>query len=348
MSRGRVSTKGTSGAAGADTAEEAAPAHAPHQVIHDVAYSFEGPFGKYDQFQLQRGLQVYTEVCAGCHGMKQVPLRTLHDAGGPGLPEDQVRAYAAAMSVMDPETGEERPRLPTDFFPTVSGDGMGPDLSLMAKARAGFHGPYGTGISQLMNGIGGPEYIHAILNGYTGEQKEEAGSVLYENTAFASGWIAMPPPLQADQVAFADGAPADPSAPPPPEQQRAMAEEGERAPPPKGLLAALDVAAERIERFHAAQMPQDMVLPEDGLMLGILAAFAEFERRRIKERQAEGIALAKARGKYVQAPKLSDTDVEQARVMIEMGIPKAEVARTFGVSRQTLYTSLARGVETGG
>ena len=60
------------------------------------------------------------------------------------------------------------------------------------------------------------------------------------------------------------------------------------------------------------------------------------------ERQAEGIALAKARGKYVQAPKLSDTDVEQARVMIEMGIPKAEVARTFGVSRQTLYTSLRR------
>ncbi|UTT46200.1 recombinase family protein [Micrococcus luteus] len=82
--------------------------------------------------------------------------------------------------------------------------------------------------------------------------------------------------------------------------------------------------------------------PVDGLMLGILAAFAEFERRRIKERQAEGIALAKARGKYVQAPKLSDTDVEQARVKIEMGIPKAEVARTFGVSRQTLYTSLRR------
>ncbi|MCV7609217.1 recombinase family protein [Micrococcus luteus] len=85
--------------------------------------------------------------------------------------------------------------------------------------------------------------------------------------------------------------------------------------------------------------------PVDGLMLGILAAFAEFERRRIKERQAEGIALAKARGKYVQAPKMSDQDVEQARVMIDMGIPKAEVARTFGVSRQTLYTSLKRAGE---
>ncbi|MEV5906122.1 helix-turn-helix domain-containing protein, partial [Streptomyces sp. NPDC052127] len=56
----------------------------------------------------------------------------------------------------------------------------------------------------------------------------------------------------------------------------------------------------------------------------------------------EGIALAKTRGKYVQAPKLSDADVEKARVMIEIGIPKAEVARTFGVSRQTLYASLRR------
>lgn len=190
-------------------AEEAAPAHAPHQVIHDVAFSFEGPFGKYDQFQLQRGLQVYTEVCAGCHGMKQVPLRTLHDAGGPGLPEDQVRAYAAAMSVMDPETGEERPRLPTDFFPTVSGDGMGPDLSLMAKARAGFHGPYGTGISQFFRGIGGPEYIYSILTGYTGETKEQAGTTFYENHAFPGGWISMPPPLADDQVTFEDGSPAD-------------------------------------------------------------------------------------------------------------------------------------------
>lgn len=195
---------------GADAhAAEGAPAAAHAAHVEDVDFSFEGPFGRFDQFQLQRGLQVYTEVCSACHGMKQVAIRSLSDEGGPGLPEDQVRAYAAQMTIMDAETGEERPRLPTDHFPTVTGLGMGPDLSLMAKARAGFHGPYGTGISQLMNGIGGPEYIHAILNGYTGEQKEEAGSVLYENTAFASGWIAMPPPLQADQVAFADGAPAD-------------------------------------------------------------------------------------------------------------------------------------------
>ncbi|WP_207101507.1 cytochrome c1 [Paracoccus shandongensis] len=186
----------------------AAASHgAPH--IEDIAYSFEGPFGKFDQFQLQRGLQVYTEVCSSCHGMKFVPIRTLHDDGGPGLPEDQVRAYAANLNpVLDPETGEERPRLPTDHFPTITGEGMGPDLSLMAKARAGFHGPYGTGISQLVNGIGGPEYIHAILTGYTGEEIEQAGTVLYQNTAFSSGNIAMPPPLSDDLVTYADGTPA--------------------------------------------------------------------------------------------------------------------------------------------
>jgi ubiquinol-cytochrome c reductase cytochrome c1 subunit len=177
--------------------------------IEDIAFSFEGPFGKFDQFQLQRGLQVYTEVCTACHGMKFVPLRTLHDNGGPGLPEDQVRAYAANLTpILDPDTGEERARLPTDHFPTVTGDGMGPDLSLMAKARAGFHGPYGTGISQLVNGIGGPEYIHAILTSYTGEEVEQAGTVLYQNTAFPSGNIAMPPPLSDDLVTYEDGTPA--------------------------------------------------------------------------------------------------------------------------------------------
>ena len=65
------------------------------QHIVDFDFSFEGPFGKFDQMQLQRGLQVYTEVCSACHGLRYIPIRTLHDAGGPGLPEDQVRAYAA-------------------------------------------------------------------------------------------------------------------------------------------------------------------------------------------------------------------------------------------------------------
>lgn len=196
--------------AAAAAEDHAAPAGGDHGAAHitNLAFSFEGPFGRYDQFQLQRGLQVYTEVCAACHGMKFVPIRTLHDDGGPGLPEDQVRAYAAAMTITDAETGEDRPRLPTDHFPTVSGDGMGPDLSLMAKARAGFHGPLGTGISQLFNGTGGPEYIYSLLTGYTGEEMEQAGTVLYENDAFPGGYISMPAPLSDDLVTYEDGTPA--------------------------------------------------------------------------------------------------------------------------------------------
>lgn len=73
--------------------------------------------------------------------------------------------------------------------------------------------------------------------------------------------------------------------------------------------------------------------PLDFLMLGILAAFAEFERRRIRERQAEGIAIAKAKGKYEQKPKLTSRDIEQAQVMVDTGIPKTQVAATFEASR---------------
>jgi len=172
--------------------------------IHDVDFSFEGPFGKFDQNQLQRGLKVYTEVCAACHGLKFVPIRTLGDEGGPALPEAQVRAYAKNFTVVDKETGEDRDAIPADKFPK-SGLSNAPDLSLMAKARAGFHGPYGSGMNQLFKGMGGPEYIVAILTSYTGEEKEEAGTTLYGNSAFPGGWISMAPPLADEQVEFDDG-----------------------------------------------------------------------------------------------------------------------------------------------
>ncbi len=181
--------------------------------IEDFDFSYEGPFGSYDQNQLQRGLQVYTEICAGCHGLKFVPFRTLADEGGPHLPEDQMKAYvaqysindeAANMHLFDPETEELRTLAPTDNFPAVNSAGA-PDLSLMAKSRAGFHGPLGTGINQFVKGIGGAEYIASLLTGYTGEEKEEAGTTLYENTAFPGGWISMAPPLYGEDVDFADG-----------------------------------------------------------------------------------------------------------------------------------------------
>lgn len=82
--------------------------------------------------------------------------------------------------------------------------------------------------------------------------------------------------------------------------------------------------------------------PMDSLVLGILAAFAEFERRRIKERQAEGIAIAKAKGKYAQQPALSDDDIDQVKALVELGHPKTHIARQFQVSRQTIYNALKR------
>jgi ubiquinol-cytochrome c reductase cytochrome c1 subunit len=173
--------------------------------VENFDFSFEGPFGTFDQAQLQRGLQVYTQVCSACHGTKYVPLRTLSAEDGPGIPEDQVRAYAEQFfEVYDEELEDFRPARPTDNFPANTAAGA-PDLSMMAKARAGFHGPYGLGINQFFKGMGGPEYIASLLHGYTGEEKEEAGAILYENTAFPGGWISMAPPLYGDDVEYSDG-----------------------------------------------------------------------------------------------------------------------------------------------
>ncbi len=195
--------------------------------VEDYAFSFEGPFGSYDQMQLQRGLQIYTEICAACHGMQFVRIGTLADEGGPALPEDQVFAYAERIEVFDKSLadgeGDFRPATPADKFPASALAGA-PDLSLMAKARAGFHGPYGTGLAQLVQGMGGAEYIASLLHGY--EEAPEcapedmAGSY---NTVFTAGgfpdsckdehgnhlvpgsWIGMPQPLMGEDVEFADG-----------------------------------------------------------------------------------------------------------------------------------------------
>ena len=188
------------GAGAATAAEEGGHA------IHDVSFSFEGPFGSYDENQLQRGLKVYTEVCSACHGLRYVPIRTLADEGGPHLSEAEVRAYATNFEVYDRELEDTRTATPNDHFPPSSLSNA-PDLSLMAKARAAFHGPAGTGINQFFRGIGGPEYIVAILTGFTGEEKEQAGTTFYENTAFPGGWIAMSPPLSGEDVEFDDGHP---------------------------------------------------------------------------------------------------------------------------------------------
>lgn len=199
--------------------------------VTNYRFAHDGPFGSYDQMQLQRGLQIYTEICSSCHGLKYVPIRTLADEGGPALPANQVRAYAGFLEVWDPALndgeGDYRTATPTDHFPT-SALSTAPDLSLMAKARAGFHGPAQLGINQLLKGMGGPEYIASLLAGY-----EDPPSCApedfdgYYNTVFTTGgypeeciddhgehmypgsWISMAPPLFDDAIEFADHAPAD-------------------------------------------------------------------------------------------------------------------------------------------
>ncbi len=174
--------------------------------IEDHAFSFEGPFGSFETHQLQRGFQVWLEVCSACHGLKFVSIRSLGEEGGPMFPDAQLKAIAAMYEVADEEgePGDTRPAKVSDKFPANTGAGA-PDLSLMAKARAGFHGPAGLGINQFVKGVGGPEYIMALLLGYSGEEMEQAGAVLYENHAFPSGYISMPPPLSEGLVTYQDG-----------------------------------------------------------------------------------------------------------------------------------------------
>jgi ubiquinol-cytochrome c reductase cytochrome c1 subunit len=197
--------------------------------VTDYAFPFEGPFGQFDQMQLQRGLQVYTEICAACHGLQYLSFRNLGDEGGPHLPEDQVFAYAEFYEIFDQALfdgeGDFRPATPADKFP-MSNLSNAPDLTLMAKARAGFSGPYGTGMAQLFQGMGGAEYIASLMTGYVEEPEcalEGEPMDGYYNIAFAAGgfpdsckgdhgehlvpgsWIAMSPPLYGDDVTFEDG-----------------------------------------------------------------------------------------------------------------------------------------------
>jgi ubiquinol-cytochrome c reductase cytochrome c1 subunit len=177
--------------------------------VEDYSFSFEGPFGRFDQNQLQRGLQVYTEVCSACHGLRYVPLRSLADEGGPGLTEEEVRAYIEMnfIEVYDEDIQDWRAATPNDHFPQSSLENA-PDLSLMTKARAGFHGPYGLALNPLIRGIGGPEYVASLLTHYTGSEREEFGAILYGNETFSGGYIAMAPPLWEDAVEYNDGTPA--------------------------------------------------------------------------------------------------------------------------------------------
>ena len=185
-----------------------------------INFSFEGPFGKFDRAQLQRGYKVYKEVCSNCHSMKLMSFRNLADKGGPGFTEEQVKALAATFKVpASPNSAGEivdRDGQPSDRFPSpyanteaaVAANGAAPpDLSLITKAREGWHGTF----NQLWNGIGGPQYVYSLLTGYeepSAEMAKEKPDGKYYNPYFQAGpFISMPPPLADGLVTFDDGSP---------------------------------------------------------------------------------------------------------------------------------------------
>lgn len=190
--------------------------HEFHLEPKELHLASDGPFGKYDKAQLQRGLQVYTEVCAACHGISRVAFR---DLAALGYNEGQIKAYAGSgnfwkieVPSVNPETGEAATRKPTpaDHFPSpypndtaakaANGGALPPDLSLITKAREG-----------------GAAYVHSLLTGYRPQPAEllkefptaKTPDGLYYNPYFANLNLAMPPPLASDgQVTYAEGSPA--------------------------------------------------------------------------------------------------------------------------------------------
>ncbi len=182
-----------------------------HRHPKELALSSDGPFGKFDYQQVQRGLQVYSEVCSACHSLKYVAFRDLEQLG---YSEDQVKAFAASKQVpgIDPKTGEAtmRPGLPTDYFPSpfpndvaaraANNNAVPPDLSLITKARHG-----------------GASYVYSLLTGFQAQPAEllkkfpdsKTPEGLHYNPYFANLNLAMAPPLTDGAVTFADGSPND-------------------------------------------------------------------------------------------------------------------------------------------
>ncbi|MGP8120239.1 MAG: cytochrome c1 [Xanthobacteraceae bacterium] len=189
-----------------------------------LAWSFAGPFGKFDQGQIQRGLKVYKEVCSNCHSLNYIAFRNLADPGGPGYSEAQAEALAATYKIKDGpnDQGEmfERPGRLADYFPApfaneqtarlANGGAAPPDLSLMAKAR-GYDRGFPVFVFDLLAQFQekGPNYIAALLQGFEdtapADFKLPDGS--YYNKYFPGHAIKMPKPLSDGQVTYDDGAP---------------------------------------------------------------------------------------------------------------------------------------------
>jgi ubiquinol-cytochrome c reductase cytochrome b/c1 subunit len=188
-----------------------------------IKWSFAGPFGLYDEAQLQRGFKVYREVCQNCHGMSLLAFRSLADPGGPGYSTAQAAAIAAEYQVTDGpnDQGEmfQRPGRPADYFPPpfpneqaarARYNAVPPDFSVLAKAR-GYERGFPWFIIDMFTQYQehGVDYIAAFLSGY---EDPPAGVNLPAgasyNIYFPGHATAMPNPLVDGQVEYADGTPA--------------------------------------------------------------------------------------------------------------------------------------------
>ena len=164
-------------------------------------WSFSGPFGTFDKAAMQRGFQVYNEVCAGCHSMKLIAFRNFADLG---YNEAEIKALAAQYEVQDGpnDDGEMflRPAIPADRMPSPyandnaaragNNGALPPDLSLIAKARPN-----------------GPNYLYSLLSSYENAPNDkEVPDGMYYNAAYPGHLIAMPQPLYGDDVEYSDGA----------------------------------------------------------------------------------------------------------------------------------------------
>ena len=181
--------------------------HKPPKPLHLAS---DGPFGKFDKRQLQRGFQVYSEVCSACHSLSLVSFRDLKELGYNDAEVKKIASdWKTQVPSINPDTGEAATRkaLPSDTFPApfpnevaaraANNNALPPDLSLITKSREG-----------------GAAYVHSILTGFQNQPAEllkkfpdaKAPPNLHYNPYFANLNIAMPPPLVTDgQVEYQDG-----------------------------------------------------------------------------------------------------------------------------------------------
>jgi ubiquinol-cytochrome c reductase cytochrome c1 subunit len=196
---------------GLTAAPAAALAAEGEQHMEHLHWSFDGPFGHFDQAQLQRGYKVYSEVCSSCHSMDMLSFRNLGEKYGPFWdpqwpnPNDNeyVKQIAREHEIddIDSETGEALPR------PGITADGFPDPYPNEAAARGGNGGALPPDLSVIVKARhGGADYVYSLLTGYAAAPAgTDVPTGMHYNLTMPGNMVAMAPPLEVDKVAFDDG-----------------------------------------------------------------------------------------------------------------------------------------------